>query len=518
MQTGSRRAQVGDRGRIGKIQVEGTQVPNLDFGLGDGMDSIHQPALDCALTTASSEAPPMSSNLVSAFLSRNAWRYLEVQRTVFALLEDFRASDKGRNILYDVYSRADKQRGHEPMKEAWQIKEKVNRERGRYRAGFAIQDVVDIIALTAVCPYPSGLEEVSKFLRCQAAHGVLHIVDEYTREDERGYRAQHVVVGLCGAKYAGIKCEVQIRTILHDAWAMWTHDVTYKPEGSVPLDIYEQMVQVSKLLSALDESSEILRRRVEREWRHERKLKEECTLHRMRRLVNEPPAEIGRRAAFQGIVADLTLYEATYEISDVLRKVEAFKDRFGYDFDAARLMTTLAVMQNDDDLDYLALNYIERWAQRDISRAEAERAVSFMGTAYFSFNRLLQAVDLAERALQMAVRNGDEHRIVECKVNLAHYLASRGDDREGLRRERALLLIAEVSTDRGHQMQPSQVDTVGFVKIVFGQTPAEVKEGLDFCTRARRASGDDPMFEASYTLHSEIAKSRLRALEESMQV
>ena len=91
------------------------QVPGLGYASGEGMDSTQQPALDCDFTAPSSEVSPMSSHLVSAFLSRNSWRYLEVQRAIYSLLEDFRASDKGRRFVHAVYSRADKQRGHESL-------------------------------------------------------------------------------------------------------------------------------------------------------------------------------------------------------------------------------------------------------------------------------------------------------------------------------------------------------------------------------------------------------------------
>src|SRR6266571_879488 len=107
----------------------------------------------------------ITSNVVTAFLSRNTWRYLEVQQAILDLLSEFKQSTRGRAIIYAIYSRADKQRGREPLKEAWQIKEKVNRQRSGNPSDphFDIQSVTDIIALTVVCLYPSGIAVVKKF-------------------------------------------------------------------------------------------------------------------------------------------------------------------------------------------------------------------------------------------------------------------------------------------------------------------------------------------------------------------
>ena len=101
--------------------------------------------------------------------------------------------------------------------------------------------VTDIIALRIVCPF---LEEVA------AAEQMLRDLFEINELDRKGaefsvrefgYQSIHCLLrvpqDLCESFHLGgpLDCEVQLRTILQDAWAEVEHEIVYKSEFS-PLD------------------------------------------------------------------------------------------------------------------------------------------------------------------------------------------------------------------------------------------------------------------------------------------
>jgi hypothetical protein len=70
-----------------------------------------------------------------------------------------------------------------------------------------------------------------------------------------GYGGAHFIV-MFGSRYSGgrykgisdLKCEIQVRTVLQDAWAMISHQLSYKNEASVPPRLQRDLNNVSALL------------------------------------------------------------------------------------------------------------------------------------------------------------------------------------------------------------------------------------------------------------------------------
>ena len=119
--------------------------------------------------------------------------------------------------------------------------------------------VTDIIALRIVCPF---LGEVS------AAEQVLREAFEITELDRKGaefsvrefgYESTHCLLrvpqDLCESFHIGgpLDCEVQLRTILQDAWAEVEHEIVYKSEFT-PLDesIQRKLAALNANLSLSD--------------------------------------------------------------------------------------------------------------------------------------------------------------------------------------------------------------------------------------------------------------------------
>lgn len=97
---------------------------------------------------------------------------------------------------------------------------------------------------------------------------VVEKVDKVDKDDtERfGYGALHYLVRLgkkaSGARYDELKsfvCEIQVRTILQDAWAIVAHHLSYKQESDVPKELRRKLNALSGLFETADDQFNRLR-------------------------------------------------------------------------------------------------------------------------------------------------------------------------------------------------------------------------------------------------------------------
>lgn len=97
---------------------------------------------------------------------------------------------------------------------------------------------------------------------------VLEKNDKVSAEDTDrfGYGALHYLVRLkptyVGARYEEVKeliCEIQVKTILQDAWAMVAHHLSYKQESDVPKHLRRKLNALSGLFETADDQFENIR-------------------------------------------------------------------------------------------------------------------------------------------------------------------------------------------------------------------------------------------------------------------
>lgn len=84
-----------------------------------------------------------------------------------------------------------------------------------------------------------------------------------------GYHAHHMVFLSDEAKHADLHCEVQVKTMLHDAWAAKTHDLNYKPQGQTDKRLSRMMQVFGDALEFIEVQSELLRHLIHERWNTE---------------------------------------------------------------------------------------------------------------------------------------------------------------------------------------------------------------------------------------------------------
>lgn len=212
--------------------------------------------------------------IVHSFIQANRATYLEHLH-----FTQSRISTALKNIgVYKIYGREERQQG-ESFKDPRKIRLKFNRYHIRSGSSHgSLWDVPDIVGFTIVVSYPSEISSVAAIVDHLIDQGefIAENPPEPTESDpdgdiisskhgrafkKRGYFACHYNLRKRGPnpKKAPI-CEVQIKTILFDAWGAKTHDLTYKTSSEANETLVQSFELLGDTLAVLDLQSDTLRR------------------------------------------------------------------------------------------------------------------------------------------------------------------------------------------------------------------------------------------------------------------
>ncbi len=126
---------------------------------------------------------------------------------------------------------------------------------GRKRYTDPLSQMTDLAGVRVVCAYESELAKVTEII--EANFNVRERIDK-ARDlgvDRMGYNGKAFVVtlgtGYAGGRYENItdlNCELQVRTVLQDAWAIIDHQLVYKKGDLTPERLRRDLNNVASLL------------------------------------------------------------------------------------------------------------------------------------------------------------------------------------------------------------------------------------------------------------------------------
>jgi len=127
--------------------------------------------------------------------------------------------------------------------------------------------MTDLAGVRVVCLYQSDLPRIGELIAGEfEVSGVEDKIQEQGAA-EFGYGGVHYLVTLgkrsSGARYddlKGLTCEIQVRTVVQDAWATIDHHLEYKQESAVPTELRRRLHAVSALFEIADREFDGLRR------------------------------------------------------------------------------------------------------------------------------------------------------------------------------------------------------------------------------------------------------------------
>lgn len=124
----------------------------------------------------------------------------------------------------------------------------------------------DFAGVRVVCLYGNDIAKVISIIRSE-----FEIVEEVNKLEQLdsnkfGYIGHHFIVRLgensSGARYDDLRtrrCEIQVRTVLQDAWAIIQHHMVYKKESQVPSPLIRKLNGLAGLLETADDQFEYIR-------------------------------------------------------------------------------------------------------------------------------------------------------------------------------------------------------------------------------------------------------------------
>ncbi len=132
-----------------------------------------------------------------------------------------------------------------------------------------LKQVTDLSGVRIITYFPTDVDEAAEIVNKTFSIDEENSVDKRKHEPTQfGYSSLHYVVQLDDTRkgqveyqrFANLKCEIQIRSILQHAWAEIEHDFQYKTDIDIPVEIRRRFAALSGLLEIADREFESIRR------------------------------------------------------------------------------------------------------------------------------------------------------------------------------------------------------------------------------------------------------------------
>ncbi len=126
-------------------------------------------------------------------------------------------------------------------------------ERKAYKQAW--DEIDDVAGIRLVCLFSTDLDVIEDAIRSLFDVISSENKTESLGVERMGYQGRHYVVTLArnhtGPRYDNLnnlRAEIQVRTTLQDAWARISHNLVYKSEASMPVQLRREIQNVSSLL------------------------------------------------------------------------------------------------------------------------------------------------------------------------------------------------------------------------------------------------------------------------------
>lgn len=150
---------------------------------------------------------------------------------------------------------------------------------------YGFDNVHDIIAFTILVPFWSDTDRVIEWMK-ETFSVPENLNRNPLRDNPTGHRAYHYIVLQKASTirgepdrlgWFGIKCEIQIKSILSEAWDAKAHNLTYKSgTREVSAELKEQFAVLARILRGVDDQSEFLKNEIEEEEKEIRARQDAC--------------------------------------------------------------------------------------------------------------------------------------------------------------------------------------------------------------------------------------------------
>ncbi len=273
-------------------------------------------------------------------------------------------------------------------------------------------------------------------------------------------------------------------------------------------------------IEALEVQSENLRLMVNKEWMFEKKLRRAARTAALDKLADREftdPDLTRHCREFHGRITELANIFSICSIRDISLKtivndIECMRQQNGIE-PAFQLMLLLASIREANDLNRIALQYMEDWIA-DKGKTGSEAAF-WKSSILYMIGERDNAISVIRTYLRMSQGSpdGDDTTVWYLKFNLLNYLI------DGAMQTETSQFLAECERlrcelnldflDSAHENFRAVQDTLGAFLIAFAQSEEEIEAGIMKCRNAYDSSAEDKAGVAFQKLHERMGYSKL---------
>jgi ppGpp synthetase/RelA/SpoT-type nucleotidyltranferase len=456
------------------------------------------------------------SNEVSTFLEEHKEKYRKLLGDVRIYI-NYLKNEICAEHIYRVYSRRDNKGETSEFKNFNKIVTKLIKWRQLYSKDSMPRDLHDIIGVSIIVYYESDINHVIDHIKESCEHYNLKIYPyksgEVTRRYTRyGYHAEHLVVMSLNPELHGLKCEIQIKTLLHDAWHAKIHDLIYKPQGYLSAEHREIMESFGESIQAIEIQSQTIRKLVTQEWQDAEELRHVARTTMLDWLREKKFQDKNTNRKYKTIFNDIesnkhiirNCYLRDKIIVELIERITELKDKSKGLNAAWRLMVGVASVRRDNQINHIAKDFLRDWLKSVSNPALGSFYASF---AYYHMGERAGAI----KELTEYLRKSDEmdplHSVL--KFNLFYYLIEEAScSWQGVSEIQAVCdrLKTDLEAEDWHNIpEDTRNGTIGYYHIVFGRSREEIRKGITMC---RESDGSANLNSKYVQLHEEIGWRR----------
>lgn len=463
---------------------------------------------------------------VELFLQKQGNKYLRVLSDAKIFFDHIR-----RNILpqhiYHIYSRLDNIRAISEFKAINQITKKAQKLKAASPSKFRYTDLWDIVGISIVVFYDSDIQIVlNTTFNCCTEYDLQTCPFPDGSQSKKlkydGYHAQHIILKSLRPALKGLKCEVQVKTLLHDVWHAKTHNLTYKPVGYINVKHKALMDSFGEIIQAIEMHSDMTRKLIAQDAVEEEELllsaRIAMTSWLEHQKFNDPIVENNYGKLFskiQNVTNDLVNYKKYFDerervdqtIRQVLEELELISDREGGKAACWQISTYLACISRHQHVCEVSKIYLMEWLARSRSKV---KICGFKSFVYYMIGERLNAIQEIRKFFESS-NNSNNAAHNTLKFNLLYYLIEEAsfNDPISFKSECELLVESLKASDFRGVRKTAVSDTLGYYSIVFGQNREEIEKGIRMCQDVFINTRDDKSGDVSFAkAHEKIGWRR----------
>lgn len=148
------------------------------------------------------------------------------------------------------------------LKSPQSILEKLKRKGLEPSLSMAREHLLDVAGVRVICNYIEDIYDIAEMLQRQSDITTIRMRDYIAHPKENGYRSLHLIVRVpvfLSDHVENVPVEIQIRTIAMDFWATLEHELRYKADSEVSMEVRAQLKTCAEKSAALDLEMQAIR-------------------------------------------------------------------------------------------------------------------------------------------------------------------------------------------------------------------------------------------------------------------